>query len=165
MVKKVLDPIGNIKVGFMMSHANGTNCAGPSDTECSNGAFVVSGFKSLSDATEKTDFYTKINAVPNPSGSTSHSYQGKEMMFEFFRYLTGQDVYNGHLGYKDYGDNDKTTLDSTRDLSIEVDKSSGLTNTDPATPGRYVSPFDPVLDKCAKVFTINFMFGVNSESS
>ena len=57
----------------------------------------------------KVALFQKLEAIPDPQGDVSHTMQGKELYFELFRYLTGQNIYNGHLGFTDFGDNDKTT--------------------------------------------------------
>jgi type IV pilus assembly protein PilY1 len=44
--------------------------------------------------------------IPVSTGDRTHSYQGKELFFEFFRYLRGFDVYNGHTGFTSYDGND-----------------------------------------------------------
>ncbi len=40
--------------------------------------------------------------IPLPKGTVAHAYQGKELFFELYRYLSGQDVVNGKLGYTDF---------------------------------------------------------------
>jgi type IV pilus assembly protein PilY1 len=170
-LKKVLDPLGGVRVGFMLNHDDncvGSPTSGPTKTGCSNGAYVLSGFNLMGTGSDDPDTYQttgedanklalfdKLAVIPDPGGSTSHSYQGKELYFELFRYLTGQDVYNGHLGYKSFGDTDPlTNLPSyasgySWDTSIE----SGPT---------YLSPIEDV-GECAKVFVINLMFQVSNQ--
>ena len=113
-LKKVLDPLDGVKVGFMMNHADsctGKNTAGPGVTKCSNGAYVLYGLTTMSAGTDddstyqrtgedpaKLALFDKLDAIPTPGGTLNHSYQGKEVYFELFRYLTGQGIYNGHLG-------------------------------------------------------------------
>ena len=36
----------------------------------------------------KADMLAALNAVPVPQGNLSHAYQGSELYFELFRYLT-----------------------------------------------------------------------------
>src|SRR5207302_334191 len=57
-----------------------------------------------------TELLTIVDSLPVPGGSLSHTYQGKELFFELFRYLTGQAIYNGHNGYTDYGTNNLSNL-------------------------------------------------------
>ena len=121
-LKKVLDPIGGVQIGFMVNHddnCTGSSTSGPTKTGCSNGAYVLSGFTLMGAGSDDPDtyqtagedankvlFFNKLAAIPDPGGSASHSFQGKELYFELFRYLTGQGVYNGHLGYKSFGNGD-----------------------------------------------------------
>lgn len=166
-LKKVLENLGGMKIGLMVTHDHGSNCAGPSDTQCSNGAYVVSGLSSITTSStdaNKLAFYNQLDQFASGvSGSASHSYQGKEIFFEFFRYLSGQGVYNAHLGFKDFGDNNRNTnLDADfpslkRDMNIESDADG-----DYDTPGTYATPID---DDCQKIFTINFAFGVSQQDS
>lgn len=170
-LKKVLDPIGGVRVGFMMNHddnCTGSSTSGPLKTGCSNGAYVLSGFNSMDAGSDDPDTYQtagedankvalfdKLAAIPDPSGNTSHSFQGKELYFELFRYLTGQGVYNGHLGYKSFGDTDPSTnLDSYgMGFSWDANVESG---TD------YISPI-VTSGECARVFVINLMFQVSNQ--
>ena len=112
----------------MMNHEHVTNCQGyPPKSKCSNGSYVLLGFRSMNAGTDDPDTYqilgedpdkialfTKLDAIPTPTGNLAHPFQGKELYFEFFRYLTGQGVYNGHNGFVDYGDSpsDTTNLDA-----------------------------------------------------
>ena len=50
-LKKVLDPLGGVKVGFMLNHddsCTGSNTSGPSVSGCSNGGYVLHGFQTMS---------------------------------------------------------------------------------------------------------------------
>jgi type IV pilus assembly protein PilY1 len=170
-LKKVLDPIGGVRVGFMLNHddnCTGSPTSGPSKTGCSNGAYVLSGFNLMGAGTDdpgtyqtlgedpaKVAFFNKLAAIPDPGGSTSHSYQGKELYFELFRYLTGQGIYNGHLGYKSFGDtNASTNLDAyAPGYSWDTGIESG---TD------YISPIQAA-GECARTFVINMMFQVSNQ--
>lgn len=170
-LKKVLDPIGGVRVGFMVNHddnCTGSSTSGPTKTGCSNGAYVMSGFKLMGAGTDDPDtyqtagedankvaFFDKLATIPDPGGSASHSFQGKELYFELFRYLTGQGIYNGHLGYKSFGNaNSSSNLDSyaptySWDPSIE----SGT---------NYLSPIE-IAGECARTFVINIMFQVSNQ--
>ena len=124
-LKKVLDPLSGVKIGFMVNHADsctGADTSGPDMTKCSNGAYVLYGFETMTagsddpatyqtsgEDSDKVELFAKLDAMPIPGGTLNHSYQGKELYFELFRYLTGQDIYNGHVGYQDYGDTNKNT--------------------------------------------------------
>jgi len=173
VLKKVLDPLSGMKVGIMMSHANNNNCAGPSDTRCSGGGFILHGLHDITSADSNTDnqksaIADTLDALNTSGGNTSHPYQGKELFYEFFRYVTGQGAYSGHLGFNDFGDNNQNTnLDSDipsvqRMLTKTFADASSYTvesdaDGDYDTPGTYVSP---VTEDCQKIFTINFAFGV-----
>ena len=164
-LREVFNGISGVRVGLMMNH-QANNCHGFENTGCSNGGYILMGFESLSDDPLTTDvneaeiarerFLGKLDALPVPQGSLSHSFQGKELYFEFFRYLTGQGVYNGHNGWQDFDNpgGDSVNLDEEYpqiawDTSIET---GGTGNR------RYISP---LTDQCSKVFVVNFMFQVS----
>ena len=91
-LKKVFDPLEGVRVGLMLNHDNTTNCEGFGRTKCSNGGYIPMGFQSFEagDANgAKARFHSILNSMPMPGGNVSHSYQGKELFFEFFRSLTG----------------------------------------------------------------------------
>lgn len=86
---------------------------------CSNGGYVFVGFTDLlndplgiAEATLISRVTALVTAAlapgdPDPQiGDPTHPYQGKELYHEFHRYLTGGPIYNGHLGWYDYGDVD-----------------------------------------------------------
>ena len=113
-LKKVMDPLEGVRVGLMLNHDNNTNCAGFGRTGCSNGGYIAMGFESfvaLDANGSKAKFHSILEALPTPQGNVSHTYQGKELFFELFRYLSGQYVYNGHNGWSDYSTSTKTNLD------------------------------------------------------
>jgi type IV pilus assembly protein PilY1 len=128
ILKKVLFPLKGLKVGFMMPHnqSNGVvTVPGPKKTAGeaakSNGGFIAHGFEDVEIA-------------------TAHDSQLKETYFEFFRYLTGQDVVNAH--------------NSGEDLTANPTIPSPILTSDPsieAASGRYISP---LLSACTKIFTI-----------
>lgn len=161
-----------LKVGLLLSHDHDNGCAGPrpavilnAQDRCSNGGYIARGFEPLDRVTipgnpllgipdttvlgpNTVEFLTILDALSVPGGSTSHPFQGKEMMFELFRYLTGQPIYNGHNGYSDYGTDNTLNLDQDNpafdwDTSIEASDS-------------YVSPLTADLT-CTRVFTVSFM--------
>ena len=49
-------------------------------------------------------------SIPVSQGDRTHSYQGKELFFELYRYLRGFHVYNGHNGFTSYDGNDSGAL-------------------------------------------------------
>lgn len=162
VLRKVFDSIDGVKVGLMINHddncTGGMTC-GPSITQCSNGGYILSGFKSMysGDANgNKAAFHTLLSNIPVPGGTQAHSYQGKELYFEFFRYLTGQGIHNGHLGWKDFGDTVKTT-----NLDTDFPNISWDTTIENSAHDKYVTPIDSAAD-CVKIFAINIMFQVSN---
>ena len=177
-IRMTLLQLSGVKVGLMLSHNNENNCVGlrPSgilsaSQRCSNGAYIARGFKLVDQVTipgvpllgipastgpgpNVTEFLTILDALPVPQGTVAHPYQGKEMFFEFFRYLTGQAVYNGHNGYADYGTDDLQNINVDKP-AVDWDSSIELLD-------RYVSPLTADL-LCAKMFTINFALNGSSQ--
>ncbi|MES3008803.1 MAG: PilC/PilY family type IV pilus protein [Pseudomonadota bacterium] len=158
----LFDELDGVKVGFMMNHANsctGGTTSGPSKTGCSNGAYVLQGFQSFDSSDSngaKEALMDKLWAIPTPGGSLNHSYQGKELYFELFRYLTGQGIYNGHLGWADFGTGTASNLN--------VDYPAISWDTTIESGANYVTPFDDELDyACSQNFAINVMFQVSNQ--
>ena len=155
----LFNELEGVKVAFVVNHDDSCSGAradgGPGVTGCSNGAYIVRGLQSF-DASDtngaKASLLAALNAIPSPQGNLSHPYQGKEMYFEIFRYLTGQAWHNAHLGWSDYGTNSTQNLTTDNpllawDSSIE----SG---------GSYVSPFVDVTEfACSQAYAVNVLFG------
>jgi len=174
VLKKVIDPLGGVQVGFMLNHANKNGCEGyPPQNKCSNGAYIPLGFRSMQDGADdpntwqttgedadKVAFATLLDSIPVPSGNSSHPYQGKELYLELFRYLTGQDVYNGHNGFVDFGDGPNDTN------NLDVDRPSVMWDTAIETGGvgnlRYISPLTAAT-QCTRIFVINLVFQVSQQ--
>jgi type IV pilus assembly protein PilY1 len=160
-LRKVFDPLEGVRVGLMLNHNNNNNCAGFGRTGCSNGGYIAMGFERFeaNDANgAKARFHNILASMPTPQGNQSHSYQGKELFFEFFRYLTGQGVYNAHNGYTDYATDRNDNLDAdfpaiAWDPAIE---------TGPRNRPDYVSPIDS-RGACSKIYTVNVMFQVSNQ--
>ena len=160
-LRKVMEPLEGVKVGLMLNHDNKNNCEGFGRTGCSNGGFIAMGFEEfeVGDTTgAKAKFHGILDAMPTPQGNMSHSYQGKELFFEFFRYLTGQGVYNAHNGWTDFGTNNQKNVDfdnpgSDWESSVELP---------PASKPKYDTPFESG-GECSKVFTVNSMFQVSNQ--
>lgn len=173
-LKMVFDYAGSFELGFMMNHAHDANCAGPNDNNCSGGGYVLQGFLPITTKDNETKdptkyaleikakqaLFAKLDTVPAPKGF-KHDYQGKELFFEIFRYLTGQGVYSGHLGWNDFntsggkmsggGTHCRSTYPALdRDHSVESD-----TDTDLDTPGTYKAA---LTEDCTAIYTINFIF-------
>ena len=105
VLRKVMDPLDGLRVGLMLNHDYTNNCAGRVEPGCSNGGYIGLGFEPFEEGDangSKARFHDFLDNVPTPQGNASHMYQGKELFFEFFRYLSGQDVLNGHVGFVDY---------------------------------------------------------------
>ena len=169
-LRKVFEPLEGVRVGLMLNHAHSINCAGLSNRgSCSNGGYIAMGFQpfDLADSNgAKEQFHNILQSIPTPQGKVSHTYQGKELFFELFRYLTGQNVYNAHNGYVDYGSKDVTSnldVDTTWnpqapswDTSIEMKDPGG--KLDP----RYSTPYANA-GACSKLYSVNFMFQVTNQ--
>ncbi|MDH3614393.1 MAG: PilC/PilY family type IV pilus protein [Gammaproteobacteria bacterium] len=160
-LRKVFDPLEGVRVGLMLNHSNNSSCEGFGRTKCSNGGYIAMGFDSfLQDDGNgaKARFHAILDSMPTPQGNLSHSYQGKELFFEFFRYLTGQGVYNAHNGYTDYGTSNNDNLDVDHpaiswDTSIE---------TGAKTKPVYDSPMSAA-GSCSKIYTVNTVFQVSNQ--
>ena len=160
-MRKVFDPLEGVRIGLMVNHNNNNDCEGFGRTTCSNGGYIPMGFQ-LFDKSDsngaKARFHNILASMPTPQGNLSHSYQGKELFFEFFRYLTGQGVYNAHNGYTDYGTKNTENLDFdfpsiSWDTTIE---------TGSKTKRSYISPLDSA-GACSKLYTVNVMFQVSNQ--
>ena len=162
-LRKVMDPLEGLKVGLMLNHDNRTNCEGFGRTGCSNGGYIAMGFQEFmeNDANgAKSQFHNILDSMPTPQGNLSHSYQGKELFFEFFRYLTGQGVYNAHNGWTDYGTANKKNLDfdypmASWDTSVEAA---------PKNRPKYISPIQNA-GACSRIYTVNSMFQVSNQDA
>jgi type IV pilus assembly protein PilY1 len=169
VLRKVFEPLEGVKVGLMLNHDHVQNCAGWQAGRCGNGGYIAMGATSFyRDDTingAKAQFHEILKNIPLPVGFESHSYQGKELFFELFRYLTGQGVFNGHNGFTDYGTD--TTLNLTNngegmpddkgppwDRTVEQDGSSNTMD--------YVSPLEGA-GECTRIYTVNFMFQVSNQ--
>jgi type IV pilus assembly protein PilY1 len=160
-LRKVFDPLEGVKVGLMLNHDNANSCEGFGRTKCSNGGYIAMGFEKFEkgDANgAKAAFHKILDSMPTPLGNLSHSYQGKELFFEFFRYLTGQGVYNAHNGYTDYG-----TL-NTFNLDVDFPAASWDTGIElgPDNKPSYISPLEEA-GECSKLYTVNLMFQVSNQ--
>jgi type IV pilus assembly protein PilY1 len=160
-LKKVFEPLEGVRVGLMINHNNNNNCEGFGRTKCSNGGYIAMGFNTFDKGDTngaKARFHNILASMPTPQGNVSHSYQGKELFFEFFRYLTGQGVYNAHNGWTDFGTGNQYNLeDDYPAISWDPGIEQG-----PKTRPNYVSPIDPA-GACSKIYTVNFMFQVSNQ--
>ncbi len=160
-MRKVFDPLEGVRVGLMINHNNNNNCEGFGRTKCSNGGYIAMGLQLFDQGDTngaKARFHQILDSMPMPGGNVSHSYQGKELFFEFFRYLTGQGVYNAHNGYTDYGTKNQFNLD------VDYPLISWDTNIETGPKNRpvYVSPLKNA-GACSKLYTVNVMFQVSNQ--
>lgn len=164
-LKVVLLEVSGVRVGLMLNHDNRNNCEGPENNRkgCSNGGYIARGFRRIEPDDSNgavAEFAEVLRTVPIPQGNQSHAYQGAELFFELFRYLSGGGVYNGHNGYTDYASNTNVNLDKEDPRvgpawDARIETADGL---------RYNSP---ILDasNCAKIFTVNLMFQVANQDA
>jgi type IV pilus assembly protein PilY1 len=171
VIKRVLSSLSGIEVGVMLSHDQGTgrSCAGPHSGVgrdiCTNGGYILKGLTSVDDSIEMADLYARLDAIPAPQGNASHKYQGAELFFELFRYLTGQDVYNGHNGWTDFGTDDDYNLDDNSDVtpttSAPLKWDTDIENLAGTT---YISPLSAGVGECGGgLYTINVLFQVSQQ--
>lgn len=177
--RRVLDPLNGVKIGFMMSHDQINNCQGNVKSGCSNGAYVLQGFKLMSkgndpdetyDGTsgadgedaEKLKLFKTLDGVPPPQ-SPGHSFQGAELYYEFYRYLVGLPIWNGHVGYTDFVSSKTVNMhnetvvnqgslvpwDKTVETNGNKDYLAALKDTSP----------------CTKIYAINILFQVSSQDN
>ena len=168
VLEKVFEPLEGVRVGLMLNHdyskddtAIDSLCAGFGRTGCSNGGYIAMGFETFELGDEnkaKQRFHDILKSIPVPKGGQSHSYQGKELFFEFFRYLTGQGVYNAHNGYTDY------ETDNLLNLDVDHPAISWDTNIETGTEVKpfYVSPISTD-GACSRIYTVNLMFQVSNQ--
>ena len=160
-LRKVFDPLEGVRVGLMINHNNNNNCEGFGRTKCSNGGYIAMGFDSFVKGDTngaKARFHHILDSMPTPQGRVSHSYQGKELFFEFFRYLTGQGVYNAHNGYTDFGTKNNQNLDvDYPDIAWDTSIETGA-----KTKPNYVSPLSPA-GACSRIYSVNVMFQVSNQ--
>lgn len=156
-LRKVMEPLAGVRVGLILNHDNKNGCAGPGQTDCSNGAYIAMGARLfLADDVNgaKADFHGVLAAIPTPQGNVSHAYQGKEVFFELYRYLTGQAVYNGHNGWTDYATDASQNLDA--------DGAAYAWDSRVELGDNYVSPL-AAANQCTRIFTINTLFFVANQ--
>jgi type IV pilus assembly protein PilY1 len=163
-LKKVFEPLDGVKVGLMLNHENRNNCEGPTGAvaRCSNGGFIASGFELFESGDAngaKADFHALLEAIPEPQGSLAHPYQGRELFFEFYRYLTGTGIYNGHNGFVSY---DGGVGDQNLNLDAEHPGLQWDTAIESGTD--YISPFTSA-SECTKTFSVNLMFQVSQSDA
>ena len=158
-LRKVMDPLEDVRVGLMINHDNKTNCGGPGQVGCSNGGYIGRGFQAFvagDTNNAKAQYHNFLANMPTPAGNVSHSYQGKELFFEMFRYLTGQGIYNAHNGYTDFGS------DSSQNLDQDFPAIAWDTGIETGNNLSYVTPLDSG-QQCTRLFSVNIMFLVSNQ--
>jgi len=178
VLRAVFENVTGVRVGFMLNHQDG-KCS-PGDVGCSNGAYILSGFKEfkqigstldgngvkvLNDP-NKQELLERLRDIPLPEVTRGHSFQGKELYLELFQYLTGGEIVNGHLGYEDY---ESTT--TAKNLNEEGNKNGSVTipttlawDSDIENGAYYKSPYTADQDwSCSKTYVINTMFLVSNQ--
>ena len=167
ILRWLFSQLDGFDVGFMINHDNTNNCAGPGQTNCSNGAYILNGFTDITNSS----LLSKLDKVRSPSGgSGAHTFQAKEAYFELYRYLNGGGVYNGHNGYKDFGTstdtknlNDPENLDGDGNSTVDV---SWDTSIEDETGANYVSPYDDGLNhECTATYAITLFEGVTNQEN
>jgi type IV pilus assembly protein PilY1 len=159
VLKKVLEPLDGLSMGLMLNHDYQKGCQNKVLPGCSNGGFIALGAKPFfadDSNNAKRDFHEYLADIPLPQGFLSHSYQGKELFFELFRYLTAGKIYNGHVGFKDFGTDDNFNMDD--------DTPDTMWDEDIETGNNYISPLSTV-GGCSKLFTLNMMFQVSNQDA
>lgn len=182
VLRAVFENVTGVQVGFMLNHDN--TCTSGSTT-CSNGSYVLSGFKEFSIVGYTTDadglkvlndpnkqgLLDKLRTIPLPQGTEAHFFQGKELYLELFQYLTGGDIVNGHKGYEDYasqnpGGTPELNLDNSGNknkrgetIPVSVAWDNSIENG-----SKYISPYTADQDwSCSKTYVINTMFQVSQQ--
>ena len=138
-------------------------CQGLNAPGCSNGGYMAMGFRLFiagDTNNAKRKFLNILAAMPPPQGKLGHAFQGKELYFEFFRYLTGQGVYNAHNGYLDF-DTDTKAGDPVINLDVDFPDVSWDTSIElpPWSKPTYESPLAKA-GACTRIHTVNMMFQV-----
>lgn len=174
VMKKFIKTLKGVKIGLMLSHGSnpcpGNPKTGPTANKCSNGGYILHGFKLMQEGDgngNKAAIIGSIDALPSPQGNLSHKYQGKELFFEFYRYLSGRLRYNSHNGWEDYGTNNVKNLsdatDSPYNAGLKLRWDTGILPAD-----TFIAPITDAT-KCAKIYTVNILLdqigpGVDDQS-
>lgn len=170
-LRQILEALIDSRVTIFLNHANEGPGNGPcafadasslggqrQDTlACSNGAYVFAGISNLANPLELAALLTKLTSGLTTSsilGATGllnfadSPFQAKEIYLELAKYLRGDPIYNGHLGYFDYGDNNPTT---------NLDSSLPLLSWDPGVEKPGNREYQPALAEFDQACTINLV--------
>jgi type IV pilus assembly protein PilY1 len=160
VLRAVMDPLDGLKVGLWMNHKDANGCENNPSPGCSNGAFIALGAKSFQagDANgAKAAFHGYLDAMGTPTNdATSHKWQGVEHMFELYRYLSGQGIWNGHVGFNDYA--------SDPNFNMDVDSPATMWDSSVEAGGNYISPLVGATE-CTKLFSVNLTFSVTQKEA
>ncbi|WP_420467574.1 pilus assembly protein [Panacagrimonas sp.] len=171
------NPDAGLRVGLMMSHNNVgvPNRAAdiPNCADCSNGGAILRGFRDIlaeEDALEEFNTtLARLRQLKDGGNAPDHAYQGAEMYFELFRYLTGQGVYNGHNGWRDFESGN--SVDTSSNMNAYKPASLSISphtwpdgRIENAAQTAYVSPLTAE-EECTQVFAVNFFFGNSNQDS
>jgi type IV pilus assembly protein PilY1 len=159
VLRKVMEPLDGLQVGLMINHDYKNNCEGSVSDGCSDGGFMALGLKSFQKGDgngAKAAFHAYLDAIPDPQGNASHNYQGTELFFEMYRYLTGQGIWNGHVGFLDFS--------TATNQNMDVDTPNTMWDTSIESGANYVSPL-VAAGACSKLFTVNMMFQVSQQDN
>ena len=179
----VVQEVEGVNVGIMLNNDDPRgDCAGEVKAGCSNGGYIALDFVPLhgEDLELNRDLVGAVlGTMPTPKGVRSHMYQGRELFFEFYRYMKGLSVFNGHSGFTSYDGNSgepsenifeeynadwsAENLPAGRNYPALVDKLAEHRGFAPdpkaETPvgGTYRGP---LLDAgaCSRIYTVNFIF-------
>jgi type IV pilus assembly protein PilY1 len=176
--------ISDVHVGMMVNHDDtcvGNPDAGPtripaaSASGCSNGAYILKGFFDPTESSERADMLEKLAALPVPTSTINgttwngHPYQLRELYLEYYRYITGGDMFNGWLGYESFNSKQpKKNLgeggnDVNAALAPDPDTYDGTGNT-----ATYISPFSLGNNSdwaCSKLFMVNTLDAVSNSAA
>lgn len=169
VLKSIVDGITDARLAVAISH-NNTACtfadasggARQDTVDCSNGGYMLLGFIDLLEdpVQDQLDKITeKIELISAEMGNdVDHSFQGKEVYYEIFQYLTGGDIFNGHIGYLDYGDPDSATNLDADDPPLSWD-----TTIENGSNNAYESGLDAFPNACDEVNIINVLFSNSAD--
>lgn len=160
--KTVFRELDGVQVALMLNNDSTCNekiaSRGPDVSGCSNGAYFVRGPQSFDKGDSngaKAAMLESLAAIPEPAGTVAHSFQGKELYFELFRFLTGQKWHNAHLGWTNFGTSKTTNID------VEFPKASWDPSIEDGS--YYITPYtDSSGFECSKAYAINIMFQVSN---
>ena len=159
VLKKVMEPLEGLGVGLMINHDYKNGCQNKPVKGCSNGGYIALGIQSFQkgDANgAKARFHQYLADIPLPQGVASHKYQGKELFFELYRYLTAGGIYNGHVGFLDF------STDANNNMDVDTPKT--MWDKTVENGANYISPLTTA-GSCSKLFTVNLMFQVSQQDA